>query len=131
MIKKRKKSEILETLNKLNTTDVYSMLLFVLYKLKDNPQYSTLSELCYVLDNDNLSKFLAYFGGTTIQVPKLYEFRAVIQAMMLYDYVNLKNGDLQEGISVVCDKEFKQDFIMDLYLKICEVAKDYDFSRED
>ena len=51
--------------------------------------------------------------------------------MMLYDYVNLKDGDLQEGISVVCDKEFKQEFIMDLYLKICEVAKDYDFSRED
>ena len=37
-------------------------MLFALYKLKDLPEYLTLSELCYVLDSSNLPKFLSYFG---------------------------------------------------------------------
>ena len=66
MIRKKRKTEIREALNRLNKTDVYSMLLFIIYKMRELPEYSTLSELIYVLDNENFIKFLNYYGGKTI-----------------------------------------------------------------
>ncbi len=130
MIRKKRKTEIKESLNRLSRTDVYSMLLFIIYKMKDLPEYSTLSELIYVMDKDNLVKFISFFGGTTIKVPTLEEFRTVTQAMLLYQFVNLENGDLQEGLEVICDKNYKKDSVLEAYMKIVDIASDYEFSRE-
>ena len=57
-LSKKKKTKVQESLQTLNKTDVYSLLLFTLYKMHDIDEYSSLSELCYVLDNDNLIKLL-------------------------------------------------------------------------
>lgn len=130
MIRKKRKTEIKESLNRLSRTDVYSMLLFIIYKMKDLPEYSTLSELIYVMDKDNLVKFISFFGGTTIKVPTLDEFRTVTQAMLLYQFVNLENGDLQEGLEVICDKSYKKDSVLEAYMKIVDIASDYEFARE-
>lgn len=130
MIRKKRKTEIKESLNRLSRTDVYSMLLFIIYKMKDLPEYSTLSELIYVMDKDNLVKFISFFGGTTIKVPTLEEFRTVTQAMLLYQFVNLENGDLQEGLEVICDKNYKKDSVLEAYMKIVDIASDYEFARE-
>lgn len=130
MIKRKRKSEIMQALDALSKEDVFSMLLFVLYKLRDNPDYSTLSELSYILDSSNLVKFISFFGGTTISVPTLREFRLITQAMLLYEFVNLENGNLNEGLEVICNKEFKKEELLEAYLKITEVARDYDFHRE-
>ena len=88
MINKKRKSEITASLNNLSKEDTLSMLLFTLYKLKNEPKYSVLSELCYILDSDNLNKFLSYFGGTTIKVPTARELRLLVQAMVLYQHVD-------------------------------------------
>ena len=37
-------------LEKLKSVDIYSLLMFVLFKVKDVKEYSTMSELCYLLD---------------------------------------------------------------------------------
>lgn len=125
----KRTTKIVESLNTLNKTDVYSLLLFTLYKMKDLPEYSTLSELCYILDGDNLSKFLSYFGGLTIKVPTLKDMRLLLQGLLLYQYVNIEEGKYEDALKALAD-EFTQDEIKTVYDKIVEVTKEYDFKRD-
>ena len=129
MITKKRKQEIMESIAKLDKSDLYSMLLFTLYKMREIPEYSALSELSYILDNDNLTKLLAFYGGMTIRIPTLEELRLVTQALVLYQYVNIENGDLEEGLNVISNKEFKISDLLETYQKIVEVVRDYDFDR--
>lgn len=126
---KKRTTKIVESLNALNKTDVYSLLLFTLYKMKEVPEYSTLSELCYILDGDNLSKFLSYFGGMTIKVPTLREMRLLLQALLLYQYVNIEEGKYNEALKALAD-EFSEEEIKTVYDKLVEVTKNYDFRRD-
>ena len=126
---KKRTTKIIESLNALNKTDVYSLLLFSLYKMHDLPEYSTLSELCYILDGDNLSKFLSYFGGMTIKVPTLRDMRLLVQSLLLYQYVNIEEGDYNEAIKALVD-EFSEEELKTTYDKIVEVTKNYDFRRD-
>ena len=128
-VTKKRTTKIVESLNALNKTDVYSLMLFTLYKLKDTPEYSTLSELCYVLEGDNLTKFLSYFGGMTIKVPTLRDMRLLLQGLLLYQYVNIEEGDYTEALKALVD-EFSEEEIQSIYEKIVEVTKNYDFRRD-
>lgn len=87
------KKETKEKLDSLQSTDVYSLILFAIFKMKDIPEYSTLSELAYILDKESLFNFLEYYGGTTIKVPTLDEFNQIIRALILYQAVNLEGLD--------------------------------------
>lgn len=132
MVNKKKKSEIKTSLNKLSKQDTFSMLLFTLYKLKDDPRYAVLSELCYILDRSNLTRFLSFFGGMTIKIPTMKELRLMLQAMLLYQHVHLENGDLNEGLQTILsssDNEFKAEEILEVYQKCVEVSEYYDFDR--
>ena len=62
---------IKQELNKLKEPDIWSLMLFVLYKVKDVPEFSGLSELAYIMDKKSFLKFCEYFGGCTIAVPKI------------------------------------------------------------
>ena len=126
---KKRTTKIVESLNALNKTDVYSLLLFTLYKMNNLPEYSTLSELCYILDGDNLSKFLSYFGGMTIKVPTLRDMRLLVQGLLLYQYVNIEEGDYNEALKALVD-EFSEEEIKTVYDKIVDITKNYDFRRE-
>lgn len=128
MAKKKRLTKIVESLNSLNKTDVYSMLLFTLYKMQDLPEYSTLCELCYVLDNDNLTKLLAYYGGMTIRIPTLQELRLVVQALLLYQYVNMENGDFSEALDAI-GLEYPVEEVKKVYQKLCDVIANYEFER--
>lgn len=128
MSKKKRVTKIVESLNALNKTDVYSMLLFTLYKLQDLPEYSTLCELCYVLDNDNLTKLLAYYGGMTIKIPTLQEMRLVVQALLLYQYVNMENGDFAEALDAIA-VDYPVEEVKKVYQKLCDVIANYEFER--
>ena len=129
MVKKKRVTKIVEALNSLNKSDVYSLMLFTLYKMQDLPEYSTLSELCYVLDHDNLSKFLSYYGGMTIKVPTLQEMRLILQALLLYQYVNLENGEYSEALKIVSE-EFPKSEVERVYKQVCEVISTYEFHRD-
>jgi len=129
MITKKRKQEVKASLNRLNKQDTTSMLMFALYKLKDNPNYSVLSELAYLLDNDNMVKLLTYFGGMTIKIPTLREFRLFIQAMILYYYVNIDNGSIEEALNSLSTAEFKKEELIDVYKTVSEVIENYEFER--
>lgn len=64
--------------------DIYSLILFALFKLRDIPDYLVLSELVYILDKDSLLKLCEYFGGTTIHIPTIDELESLLYSLLLY-----------------------------------------------
>ena len=122
-------TKVTAALNSMDKNDVYSLMLFTLYKMKDIPDYLTLSELSYILDEKNLVKFLSYFGGMTITIPTLKDLRLVLQAMTLYQYVNVEDGDFNDGLKAIVTKEFTADEVKEVYSKIVEVVSNYEFTK--
>ena len=124
-----KKSYLIKTLEQLEEKDIYSLLLFVLYRLKDDKKYSTLSELVYLLDKDSLFNLLSVFGGLTITIPKTKDMKLVVAGLLVYQLVNLEGRDLTTSIKDVKTGEYTEAELREVYLKICDVVKDYDFKR--
>lgn len=124
--------KIKENLLTLHDMDRWSLILFVLYKLKDIPEYSTVSEMAYVLDKDNLLKLCEYFGGTTIKIPTIDELELLIYSLVLYQYVNLDHMDYDKAIELIGKESIDLRAVKSGYIKICEVLSKYNFkSRYD
>lgn len=121
-------TKVTEALNLLNKDDIYSLMLFTLYKMKDIPDYLTLTEMCYILDGTSLSRFLNYFGGMTLTIPTKQQFELVLQALCLYQYVNLEGGDLESGLKAVVTIDSDRDEVKALYAKVIEVLSNYEFN---
>lgn len=109
-------------LDNLNKQDVYSIMLFALYKLKEHSSWASLSQLAYILDYDALLKLCTIFGGLTITIPKIAELKEMLNGMMIYQAIDLENKDSSE----VLMQYNKGD--IDAYLKIREVLRDYTLS---
>ena len=123
------KKETKEKLDSLQSTDVYSLILFAIFKMKDIPEYSTLSELAYILDKESLFNFLEYYGGTTIKVPTLDEFNQIIRALILYQAVNLEGLDFNKAFKNN-EPEFQNNDTREAYFKIVKILDKYDFRRK-
>lgn len=120
---------IKEELNNLKEVDVYSMLLFVLYKMKDIDEYSLLSELAYVLDKQNLLNLCEYFGGMTLKIPTIDELESLLNSMLVYQYVEIEGMSYDDAIAKVgfdsCDlRKVKKD-----YLKLMKILDTYSFTK--
>ena len=114
----------------MDLTDVYSLLLFALFKLKDDPEYSSISEMAYVLDGKHLFNFLEYFGGTTIKVPTLAEFKVVIESLLLYQYVNIEKIEFNQAVKLLdIPEEATLKEIKTCYAKMVDLLHDYEFKR--
>ena len=124
-----KKSYLIKTLEELDEKDIYSLLLFVLFKLKDDSKYSTLSELVYVLNKDSLFNLLSVFGGLTITIPKIKDLQLVVSGLLIYQLVNIEGKDLTTSIKDIKTGEYTEAEHRDVYLKICEVVSTYEFKR--
>lgn len=124
------KNSIKQNLNNLHLSDIYSLMLFVMYKLQDVPDYAVLSELCYLLDGANLTRLLTYFSGRTLQIPTQEEFANLSKALLLYQYINIDGNSVSEAQSKLEDVTGKQkEQIMELYLQIIPVMKQYNIDR--
>ena len=124
------RTSIKANLNSLQLSDVYSLMLFVLYKLQDVPEYAVLSELCYLLDGANMTRLLTYFAGKTIQIPTAEEFSKVASAMLLYQYINIDGLSLVEAQAKLGKQNAKQrDETVDLYLKLLPIMKQYKIDK--
>ena len=102
-------------LNNLKDSDIYSLILFILFKLKDKAEYSTLSELIYILDKESLLKLCEYFGGLTITIPKIDDLENIVYALLLYTYVNIDNLSIEESIKLLSKKSSNLDIIKSIY----------------
>ena len=87
MIPNKTPSEILST---VSDTDTYAILCSFLYDLRNVPEYATISELCYMIQPDDIKKFLSYFAGRTIKIPTVEEFNEAMMTLKLYQYYNVE-----------------------------------------
>lgn len=119
-------------LNKLQKSDIYSVILFVLYKLNEIPEYSALSELAYVLDEENLYNLCEAFGGCTIKIPTPNELKTIIKALLLYQCVNVEKIEYDEAVDLVSKEgdEVPVKDIKEAYQKVCSVLTKYEFKRK-
>lgn len=120
---------IKEELNKLKDVDVYSLMLFVLYKTINIPEYSTLSELAYILDKESLLKLCEYFGGMTIKIPTISELENLIYSLVLYQYVNVEHMDYDKAIQLIGHSSSELRQVKSNYQTLCKVLENYSFER--
>ena len=124
------KSNSIRALEELDKKDIYSLMLFILYRLKEIPEYSTLSELVYILDNENFIKLINYYGGKTIRIPKIDELSTILNALLVYEReqnTDLSLSDIFKDIGI--DKKEIPE-IMKILQLIPQLMDDYDFKRE-
>ena len=114
-------------LQKLNDNDIYALIMFALYRLIDSPEYSTVSELSYILDRHNLLRLCEYFGGTTIRIPTITELEQLMYALLVYQYVNIDNMCLETALCKVREKAPHVKDLKRSYSTICEVLNNYSF----
>lgn len=119
---------IKDQLNSLRTNDVYSLILFVLYKLRDVPEYRSTSELAYVLDEHNFLNLCEYFGGLTIKIPTLDEVRDIVNALLLYQLIDLDGMDYESAVKEIGFAPSQMRHIKKVYKNISTVLKDYNFN---
>ena len=124
------RTSIKKSLDNLHLSDIYSLMLFVMYKVQDIPEYAVTSELCYLLDGANMTRLLTYFAGRTITIPTAEEFANMSNALLMYQYINIEGKTLVEAQSKLENVTPKQkEKILELYLKILPVMSQYNIDR--
>lgn len=57
------------------------------------PEYSSIAELVYILDKDNMLNLCEYFGGQTIKIPTIKELESLVYSLLLFQYTKIDNMD--------------------------------------
>lgn len=116
-------------IEKLKSIDIYSFMLFALYKIKDIPEYSALSELSYVIDKENLLKLCEYFGGVTIKIPTIEELESIVYALVLYQYVDIDKIPFEKAIKIITDSTENVKSVKLAYVQIKEILSNYSLTE--
>lgn len=122
-------SRVATEVQNLKKRDIYSLMLFALYKLRDIPEYSSLSELAYILDKDNLLKLCEYFGGMTLTIPTIDELESILYSLLLYEYVDVEKMSYNDAIKLIGHTPDELRKIKADYHKIVEILEEYSFER--
>lgn len=118
----------MKKLNNLNSEDIYSLLLFTLFRLTNVPEYSTLSELIYLLDKENFLKLCKYFGGLTIKIPTLEDLQYLLYTLLIYEEV-INGKELDDALTELKLSSKKLKFVKRAYNKLLSVMQEYDFVK--
>ena len=124
------KNNIKKNLNNLHLSDIYSLMLFVLFKVQGIPEYALTSELCYLLDGANMTRLLTYFAGRTVTFPTESEMTVVTNALLMYQYINIDGETFtaaQNKLGKLTKKE--KEAVTDLYVKLLPIMKQYNIDR--
>ena len=119
---------IKEQLQKLHEPDLWSLLLFALFKMKDIPEYASISELAYILDRKNLLKLCEYFGGSTIKIPTIEEIETMVYGLLVYQYVNIEGMNLNDALISVSRDSVDMKTVKISYNKIKDILSNYDLT---
>lgn len=124
------RTSIKKNLNNLHLSDIYSLMLFVLFKVQEIPEYAVTSELCYLLDGANMTRLLTYFAGKTVTFPTEAEMAIVTNALLMYQYINIDGETFtaaQSKLGKLTNKEKEE--VTELYVKILPIMKQYNIDR--
>ena len=124
------KPSIKKSLNNLHLSDIYSLMLFILFKVQEIPEYAVTSELCYLLDGANMTRLLTYFAGKTITFPTESEMTIVTNALLMYQYINIDGETFTVAQNKLGDLTKKErDRVTELYVQILPIMKQYNIDR--
>ena len=124
------KTSIKKNLDNLHLSDIYSLMLFILFKVREIPEYAVVSELCYLLDGANMTRLLTYFAGKTVTFPTESEMAIVTNALLMYQYINIDGESFtaaQNKLQGLSKKE--KDKVTELYLEILPIMRQYNIDR--
>ena len=113
----------------LKSNDIYSLMLFILFKIRDIPEYSTLSDLIYILDKESFLNLCEYFGGLTIKIPTIDELEIVVYSFILYEKVDIDKLSLSNEIENLNIDRYKRQKVLDTYFKVKEIMNEYDIRK--
>ena len=81
------------------------------------------------LDDKSFARFLSYFEGQTIKVPRINDLKNIINALLFYERKsNTKLSDEEIFNDLGISEEDKSTLYETINL-ISEIIKDYDFKR--
>ena len=124
------KNSIKKDLNNLHLSDIYSLMLFILFKVQEIPEYAVTSELCYLLDGANMTRLLTYFAGRTIKFPTESDMAVVTNALLMYQYINIDGDTFVSAQNKLGDLTKKEkDKITELYIQLLPIMKQYNIDR--
>ncbi len=124
------RNSIKKNLNSLHLSDIYSLMLFILFKVQEIPDYAVLSELCYLLDGANMTRLLTYFAGKTVTFPTEAEMAILTNALLMYQYINIDGDTFTAAQSKLKDLTKKEkDKVTELYVQILPIMKQYNIDR--
>ena len=113
------------------TKDAYSNLLMLLYLSSDNPRYSLLNELVYLLDEKSFLNFINYFGGQTIEIPPKEELINALKTLLLYQYSEIDKLPWKEALlkaDIPQSESYNYKFRLDRF-KSKAKAKNYNIQK--
>ena len=122
---------IKSNIKNLKQTDYYSLVLFALYKFNEIPEYSSLSELAYVLDKDDLLNLCEVFGGQTITIPTIHELESTIYSLLLYQYVKIDNLDYEDAIKLIGHESCDLRAVKKQYMQLSKILDKYSFKHRE
>lgn len=122
---------IRNNIENLKDTDFYSLILFTLFKMTDKPEYSSISQLSYVLDKDNLLNLCAFFGGQTITIPTIHELESLVYALLLYQNVKIDGMDYNEALELIGHESEELREVKKNYKHICNTMSKYSFVHQE
>ena len=115
-------------INSLKTKDVYSILMFLLFRAEEIPEYAVLSRLAYVMDKEVLLTLCELFGGMTIKIPTMDELEKLLTAMTIYSRVDLDGEDRETVFEEITEK-YKNNIppatIIKLYEQLHGIMENY------
>ena len=119
------RTETKKNINTLKENDLYNLILYAIFKVKDDPKYSIISELIYAVDKDNLLSLCSTFGGCTITIPTILELKIFTYAMLIY-YTSITEHKTFNEIykSLDLDSNIKKE-ILSVYKTVVEVMDEH------
>ena len=125
-----KTNSIKKNLNTLHLSDIYSLMLFILFKVQEIPEYAVVSELCYLLDGANMTRLLTYFAGKTVTFPTEAELAIVTNALLMYQYINIDGETFTSAQNKLGDLTNKEkERVTELYVQLLPIMKQYNIDR--
>jgi hypothetical protein len=115
-------------LNNLSEEDIYSLMMFALYKLEDDQQYSSLSQLSYILDKNSLLNLCEFYGGLTIKIPTIDELKTLLNALIMFQRIDIDGEPesiVREQMIVKNGRSVKTERT---YSHIKDILKNYNFN---
>ena len=118
---------ITDNLKRLNTLDIYSTLLFVLFKTQNIPSQSTLSELVYILDKNSLLKLCEFYGGQTITIPTIEDLEILTYCLIVYNDVEFEKQDFEKVLKKLPVEAHILKQVRAKYAEVARIMDEYEF----